>query len=807
MKIKWYRPKNWLIVLPFLIMAVFFILVLGVLFYFKKMEHNEKMALIYRDLPSINQNISWRFKNQTEEVKHILQAAQPFSYDKTILKNLLSRFKNQYEEVDAIYYFNGRQEMDWFVDSSRVESTNKNDVLHQAFYPNDGEKSIFIKRNLEQVRKNKVVYDLLSFEYNHVDNAIQSGNASENHAQDQQQYIVSYIPVAYHEDVVGIIALVYKSSVVFDRFIEYSFFKRYTVEVFDAKNQNWYLSTPQHPFNENIQDEQPSHELPLLILPQLKIKIIRHIQTDSLLRYLFGVSMFFICLFMIWILWILARYLKKNQEQQSLLANEVAFRRALGDSTLVGICAMDDQKSIHYVNPAFCQMTGLHKSTLLGMRMPFSFWVPEEYSTLPDDMLFHYGEIRFPQGIERRIRHKAGHFLHVKMYVSALMQGAQHTGWLISMIDMSESRRAREEADATHQRFLTVLASLDAAVSVLGTEKSELLFSNPYYLTHFGKSKDAHVELTQTSRQLPELTVYDWMNQILPKLHSEKIEEVYYEPQQRWFNVRKRSIQWVDGRLAQMMIALDITTMKQSQEQARTNETRWHFANRLSNLGEMASSFAHELNQPLSAISNYCQGALARLKTENIAPDILKAIEKASAQALKAGDILHKLRQFIKKDYAEKKLSDLMPIVMDAIALVELSIPEAKGRILPFFTSHLPLVLMDKILIEQVLVNLIKNAVESNVQAMQKDGRLRQVQVRLFSQNQMVYIWVMDQGVGVEESAQERIFEAFFSSKAQGMGMGLKICHSIIEHHQGRLWVENNQKEGATFKVSLPLNI
>jgi signal transduction histidine kinase len=236
-------------------------------------------------------------------------------------------------------------------------------------------------------------------------------------------------------------------------------------------------------------------------------------------------------------------------------------------------------------------------------------------------------------------------------------------------------------------------------------------------------------------------------------------------------------------------------------------------------MGEMASSLAHELNQPLAAISNYCTGIANRLKSSqniDIEKDILPAIEKATNQAHRAGTIIQRIRGFVKRSQPQSVMVDVATIVEDSVGLAEIEAQRYGVQISISFADDLPKVFLDPILIQQVLVNLLKNAIDAIKHISNKINSSKLIKLVVDIDDSvspaMLRIRVMDQGPGIPEDALERLYEPFFSTKHDGMGMGLNICRSIIESHHGRLWAENNasQKDqpgpGCTFTILLPLD-
>jgi signal transduction histidine kinase len=243
------------------------------------------------------------------------------------------------------------------------------------------------------------------------------------------------------------------------------------------------------------------------------------------------------------------------------------------------------------------------------------------------------------------------------------------------------------------------------------------------------------------------------------------------------------------------------------------------FSSRLTTMGEMASSLAHELNQPLAAISNYCTGIATRLKSQqnlDIEKDILPAIEKATTQAHRAGTIIQRIRGFVKRSQPQSKVTDIHSIIEDSVGLAEIEAQRYGVQLSVTYNDTIPTLFLDPILIQQVLVNLLKNAIDAIKGNNNKNAYSRVVQVKTDIDHShepaMVRIRVIDQGPGIPEDALERLYEPFFSTKQDGMGMGLNICRSIIESHHGRLWAQNNLNEkdepipGCTFTILLPLD-
>ena len=507
-------------------------------------------------------------------------------------------------------------------------------------------------------------------------------------------------------------------------------------------------------------------------------------------------------------LWMLLgnwRHTRRRLEAQQALISETLFRRAMENSMLTGMRALDLQGRITYVNPAFCQMTGLSEDELVGCTAPFPHWPEAENDTLMARLNDELNGKAPLAGFEVRVKRKNGQIFDARMYVSPLINpDGQQTGWMTSMTDITEPKRIREELTASHERFTTVLEGLDAAISVAPLGSDELLFANKLYRSWFGVKVSGHVSLIAQAGVPTVAPTDDALDPVdgLAGLPTNSLTdaqtanaEIFVPELAKWIEVRSRYLAWVDGRLAQMVIATDITQRRHAEEQAARQNERAQTASRLITMGEMASSVAHELNQPLTAISNYCNGMASRIKSRQISnEDLLVALDKTAKQARRAGQIIQRIRAFVKRSEPNRSSADVATLVSNAMELAEIELRRHHVRLSHYIAARLPRITVDPILIEQVLINLMKNAAESiaqaNCQAAQRSVELRVVPNTIGGQS-VVEFSVSDSGCGLPPEVMTRLFEAFYSTKAEGMGIGLKLCRSIVESHQGRLEAVN----------------
>ena len=525
----------------------------------------------------------------------------------------------------------------------------------------------------------------------------------------------------------------------------------------------------------------------------------------------------------VWMLVATWRHTRRRLRTQQALISETNFRRAMENSMLTGMRALDMQGRITYVNPAFCEMTGWSEEELLGTTAPFPYWPAQDYEILSKQLVDELAGRSPTGGFQIRVKRKNGKLFDARMYVSPLIDAkGQQTGLMTSTTDITEPNRVRQQLLESQDRFITVLEGMDASVSVAPLGRSDLLFANKMYRQWFGADTIGHLQLIAQAGVVADIPLEEMGDDVdslaglpLDQLSTSQIKnfEIFIPELSKWLEVRSRYLTWVDGRLAQMVIATDITSRRDAEALALQQAERAQSASRLITMGEMASSVAHELNQPLTAINNYCNGIVSRIKSKQISEeDMLNALEKTAKQAQRAGQIIQRIRSFVKRSAPNRTASNVLAMVEAAKELAEIEMRRRNVHMRTYVAARLPDLLVDPILIEQVLINLLKNAAES-VDAGQRSSANRSVELRVtpkkVEDRQVIEFAVIDTGLGLQPEVMARLYESFFSTKAEGMGMGLSLCRSIIESHLGRIAAENiyNGADvvGCRFAFWLPL--
>lgn len=355
--------------------------------------------------------------------------------------------------------------------------------------------------------------------------------------------------------------------------------------------------------------------------------------------------------------------------------------------------------------------------------------------------------------------------------------------------------RLKETLQLAEERFVSAFDSLDAAACVLDPAGGTLLYSNPPFRRAFGEGLLTEAGLaSRFGGALPEGEVFDLASG-------------------RWYYLLCRSMRWLDGRSVRLHVATDIGDAKRVEQLAREHQEQLQRTARLIAVGEMASTLAHELNQPLGAIANYNNGCIRLLKSWSGAQDsvrqgagepdrarLLELMEKCSDQALRAGDVVRRIREFVRRR-PELRPEDAGDMLAATLAVAEAEALEARADIRLELEPSLPRLVADRMMIEKVILNLARNALES-MQGVPPAAR--RLVVRARERAGEVEFQFCDCGCGVPPELEERLFQPFTSTRPEGMGLGLAICRSIIEYHRGDMWFTRNPGGGSTFHFTLP---
>lgn len=641
--------SNWYLTLPKLAIGLLLIMLVALLWQLRENERDDQRTSLVADVLWLEQNIRFHLEGNADQLQQLaLDLVQEQESRRVFDTRVRHILKNNPELTHIL----------WLGADSKLTSALPNEIVPRQALDTLGQSSESEALDLAE-KLGKPVY---------------SGVYT---AQNTTQFEL-YVPFYRGNKLKGVLVGVYSLNSLLGQLVPWWFAEKYQVQVVDDDNNilaaksRAVAGKPTAVYQLSL--EPPGHGLIL--------RATAHESAGNTAQRLISAVIVLLAGAVFWSLWAIRNLIRRRLAAEQALRAEHAYRKAMEDSLTVGMRARDREGRITYVNPAFCEMTGFDASELIGALPPYPYWNPDELDRtreLHDKVL---DGLAPPQGFELRFRHKNGSYFEALVYEAPLIDtDGQHTGWMGSV--------------------------------------------------------------------------------------------------------------------------LDITERKQAMELARQQEEKLQATSRLVTMGEMASTLAHELNQPLAAISSYNTGCMNKLTSGHYTPDeLLGAMEKLGVQAQRAGKIIRRVHDFVRKSEPKLADCDLAEVVDDSIGFIEPLAHKRNVRIIREIPGWRHPLQADQVMIEQVLLNLMRNAIEAMAET---PPERRQLTVQVSQHEGVVEVRVIDNGSGIADAVMERLFTPFFSTKPSGMGMGLNICRSIIEFHKGRLWVENNPQGGTIFVFTLPL--
>ncbi len=798
------RQDRFSVLAPLAAVILFLAAIIAAFGYLRLEEMDRELEAVKRDVEYTQQRLRLRLLERQEQLMRLARDAANRDIDADDFRDRAESLINQYPELETLSWIDDKKRVRASFSTASLSGTQTRSV-GSFLRPGETETNFQLVRDLKQP---------LYFQRT---------------VADGPSVLQLHIPFNDKAKFAGVVLAEYSVDGLYRYGVPTEVSARYAVSFLDAKGVRLAGTSmpPRNPAATLLPWASPQHSHEVPVSPVGNGLIIKAQAYRTSLGVI-GSGLFWLVIVLsgltAWMLIANWRHMRRRLQAQQALLSETNFRRAMENSMATGMRAMDLQGQITYVNAAFCQMTGWGESDLVGKSAPFAYWPEGDHDILKSRLDDELNGRTAPGGIQMRVKRRDGTLFDARLYVSPLIdsRGAQ-TGWMTSMTDITEPNRVREQLSASYERFTTVLEALDASISVAPLGSDEMLFANKLYRQWFGAQAGGHLLLV-TQAGVPAKPLNDEATDSVDSFAGLPAHEVVdIEPESaelfasdlgKWLEVRTRYLSWVDGRLAQMVIATDITARRLAEEQSARQAERSQNASRLITMGEMASSVAHELNQPLTAINNYCNGMVSRIKAQQITePDLLGALEKTARQAQRAGQIIQRIRSFVKRSEPNRTLSEVADMVGEAVELADIEVRRRNVRLTHYVGARLPKLLVDPILIEQVLVNLLKNAAES-VDAAERPASRRSVVLRVVPKRvddkAVVEFTVQDSGKGLAPEVMARLYEAFFSTKAEGMGIGLSLCRSIVESHQGRMKAENlyngSEITGCCFSFWLPVN-
>lgn len=487
---------------------------------------------------------------------------------------------------------------------------------------------------------------------------------------------------------------------------------------------------------------------------------------------------------------------EKRRAEEALVASEAKFRDLI-EGSIQGVMIYQAGKIV-YCNTSYAEIHGYKVSEMMGMDV--------DSRVAPDEM----DRVRKYRSLER-ISVPEFRGLRKDGSIVWLSASARTIDWdgkparQVTTIDISDSKRAEQAL----RRQAVILEQLNDAVVITDMERG-VIDCNRAAENLFGYSRRELLGLASSKLVVDQ------------KAHEQRVVGMLREVEEsgRW--VGEVQVPHVSGKTIYCELALaplfdddgarsatigvlrDITQRKQAEEAARRHAEELSQVLRRNTMGEMTSALAHELNQPLASIANYCRGCLRRLKSGKANPeDLIEVIEKASLQAERAGAIIRQIGDFVRGAEPRRTRLDINDIIRDIAPIAEAEASQVRVRIDLNLAAGLDPVFTQPIEIQHVILNLLRNGIEA---VTNENGGARDVSVSTSQgDNGTIDVRIRDTGVGIPECDLGRIFEPFFTTKPKGMGMGLAISRSIVERHGGSLRAYPNHPRGTTFQFHLPV--
>ncbi|MEM7250417.1 MAG: PAS domain S-box protein [Pseudomonadota bacterium] len=490
-------------------------------------------------------------------------------------------------------------------------------------------------------------------------------------------------------------------------------------------------------------------------------------------------------------------------EDDSVRAGFATLLGTLSD----GVAVIDAAGDVELINPALTDIFGYVPADLVGKSV--TVLMPEPYRSQHHEQLLRYLHTGGSQelGAARKIaaRRKDGEIFPAEVRVDRVPEGPER--FVVVIRDVTEplemQRRLRqneEELRLTIQNAPTPIAtvSLDgkflsanrAWCTMLGYTEAELLTLQFQDITH-PDDLELSVNLLKEARA-GERDLYSF-----EKRYLTKDDRVLYVV------LHNGVVHGADGKPVMMVAQVqDLTERRRAEQEIRDQRERLAHVDRLNIMGEMAASIAHEINQPLTAIVNRTNAAQRRLDAGQVDLERLcESLERIGEQAHRAGEVIRRLRTLVRRRGGQRELIDVNSVLQEALRLAEVDARMHDAIIELALEEPLRVVLIDAVQIQQVFLNLLRNAIDATEAAGNRGGV---VTVSSIFDDEYVVVSVADRGLGISTETAAQMFEPFFTTKRDGMGMGLSISQSIITAHGGRLWYENNSEGGTTFSFALP---
>jgi PAS domain S-box-containing protein len=506
-----------------------------------------------------------------------------------------------------------------------------------------------------------------------------------------------------------------------------------------------------------------------------------------------------------------ARRRRKATEENVRLHSDVEERekkiRRLVDSNIIGIIIWELEGRILEANDAFLRMLGYDREDLTSGRVHRTTLTPPEWRDRDASTVAELKRIGTAQPFEKEYLRKDGSRVPVLIGGAMFEEGtSQGVGFVL---DLTERKRAEEALRQSEERFRTLVQfsfdvywETDAQHRFIHQEFAESLADAPASGSEIGKTRwevpylEPDAEAWRKHREM--------LDAHLP-FRDFELARPAPDGSTRYVSVSGLPVFDETGRFVGYRgVGRHITERKRAEEALRSVQAELAHANRVTTMGQLTASIAHEINQPICAMVTNAEAALRWLgRRPPDLEEVRQTLGRIISDGGRAGDVIGRIRALIKKAPPRKEGLEINEAILEVIALTRGEVVQSGVSVRTQLAEGLPLIQADRVQLQQVILNLIINAVEA-MSGLGEGSRELVISTGRDASNG-VLVSLRDSGPGLDPASLERLFDAFYTTKSGGLGMGLSICRSIIEAHWGRIWAGANEPRGAVFQFTLPV--
>ncbi len=524
---------------------------------------------------------------------------------------------------------------------------------------------------------------------------------------------------------------------------------------------------------------------------------------DDLIRIFFSLLALVIGL-SLYISWQTIKSEKKRSLAEEALGKSEQEYRTIFENTGTATVIIENNMIISLANAKFVALSGYSREEIEGKKTWAEFVMPEDLKRMKQEhrQRRKNGQ-RALKTYEFRFIDKNHNIKHILLEVDTVPGTGKKVS---SLLDITRRKETEQALQASHERFLTVMNSIDATIYVSDMDTYEILFMNQHMIEHFGSDMTGRICWEKFRN---EHGPCDYCTNHLLVDKNNKPTGVYTwqcknPVNGKWYNNYDRAIEWTDGRLVRLQIATDITNLK-------SMEKELHHAHKMESIGTLAGGIAHDFNNILFPIVGYTELLLEDIPEES---PLRESLNEIYAGALRARDLIKQILTFSKQDISRFELIKIQPIIEEALKLIRSSIPSTI-RIKQEISPACGVIKANPTQIHQIIMNLSTNAYH----AMEETGGELKVtleEVRINQSNRVTpdmvpgsyaCLTIADTGIGIKESVAGKIFDPFFTTKKEGKGtgMGLSVVHGIVKKMSGEIRFESKPCHGTKFCIYMPI--